>query len=440
MSRKSRLLMIAKKLIRKTLIIILISLSSMKLFAKPLELKELINHAITHSPSFKNSINNLTITELRKENAFSSFLPSLDLEAIHGLRDGNPLDPFDKYPSELQLSLTSTLYNNGTNFINYDRAKFENKAGLIELERDRSLLCLNLSREYYNYTLAAKVLQVQEFQYALLKKQFRSIENQYRQGRKTRIDYIRFKARLQRADLSMQQAQVTKSKSIEEIKKIINWSTDLLEIFVEEKIELKDQIPTKIPSLEDHYDYQLAQLGKSINQFDVTLAKRRYWPELFFNANASYTNSDYSQGFDSFSDKRQTNWEALITLRFNLWDWGTRKRNLTIATIEKETRNNTIDDNLLVLQSTINKLLLDIKQQKKNYLLNNELVLLEKNNYETIEQSYRSGRSTFLDLINALNNYTSSQESFYRDLFQLKSFIAEYQHHQGTLYETIQNN
>lgn len=421
---------------QRALIFLLVSFFCNLSYPKGLSLKELVDYALSNSPVFLNSQNNLSLAQLQVDNAFSTFLPALDLETRQGVRESDP-DAFSENTfSDLNISLSSTIYNNGTNFINYDRSKLQEDVREIELERDRSQLCLDLSREFFRYAQSMKILEVQKYQLSHLKKQYRSIESQYKQGIKTRIDFIRFKARLQRAQLTLQQAEVVIAKSLEDIKRIINWKGEMLEVSFSRYLNINLPLSKRTPPLDAHFDFRIAEIQKKINQFDVTLEKRRYWPEVFLESNASYRNNDLG----SFSDERQFQWEGALRFRFNLWDWGLRKRNVTIAEIQKTRRANVLDRGLIDLKATIQKLVLDINQIEKNYILTKELVELEKNNYETLERSYRNGRSSFLDLINSLNNYTNSQESFYRDLFRLKTLLFELQYHEGNLYENIQSS
>jgi len=66
-----------------------------------------------------------------------------------------------------------------------------------------------------------------------------------------------------------------------------------------------------------------------------------------------------------------------------------------------------------------------------------ELIDLEKQTYDSISRDYRNGILTFLDFINAFNNYKTAQESYYRNFFNLQNSLSEYKYHKGKLYESI---
>ena len=58
---------------------------SLPVGATPLSLKEALTFALEHSPDYNTAQRQADIAELQRKNAISSFLPSLDLSAIHGL-------------------------------------------------------------------------------------------------------------------------------------------------------------------------------------------------------------------------------------------------------------------------------------------------------------------------------------------------------------------
>jgi len=409
--------------------------------ANTFSLKKLVKEALRSSPAYKISKANLSTSQLQQKNSFSAFLPSLDIQAVQGYQNQKPINPENKWSNELRLSLNSQIYNNGTNFLNYKRSKLSLLRSKVQFEQSIAQICLDISSEYYNYSLLSEILKIEKFQLSLVRKQFRSIKDQYQQGRKTRIDFIRFKSRLQRAKLSKKRAEINKSKSIEDIKRLIAWTGKTLSIKAEPIKPLRRNIFSKpIPSLDNHYVSRIAATSKTINQIGIDLERRKYWPEISVDAGASYTNSSYLRGLNSFSNDYQTDWSALLTIEFNLWDWGIRKRNIALQKNEVSRLNSRIDNDLLTINSDLEKLVFDIDQQKDNYFLNRELVTLEKSNYKTIKGDYQRGKASFLDLVNSLNDLTSAKVSYLNSYYQTKLLLAQYFFHQGNLHEKILNN
>ena len=410
------------------------------LLKKPIQkfaLKDLVKHALVHSPMSKNSTHRLRINHFKVKNAVSQFFPSLDLKSDLGYRENNMILQDTPLTTGLTLSLSETLYNNGANITAYNIAKQENSRSFVEYARDQSQICLDVIREYSNYSFLIYLLEVQKAQYELIKQRFQLTEEQYKYGGEKRIDFLRFKAEFQRNQMLISQIETAIHQSIEHIKSIIGFiglSLTISPMKVTE-VNYKTVDDKKIEDiLKNHYEYKIADYSKNINKAQVQLEERKYWPSITVDANMGYLNSNHE-----FYRSDPVNLSAFITLRYNLWDWGIRKRNISIAKVTSYIQNNDIDQSLLRLKTQIETLFLSINQQVNNLNSSKELIDLEKEAYDFITRDYYNGSLTFLDFINASDNYKRAQESYYTNFFNLKKLFAEYKHHKGDLYENINN-
>ncbi len=59
--------------------------------ASELGLREIVEFGLKNAPQFQKSRNDLAVGELNLEVASSKFLPSLDLTAVQGYQDGDPI-------------------------------------------------------------------------------------------------------------------------------------------------------------------------------------------------------------------------------------------------------------------------------------------------------------------------------------------------------------
>lgn len=409
------------------------SLSSAKNFT----LKNLVEYGLMHSFKTKNAKSNLEIQQLQVKNAFSQFLPSLDLTTDFGY-NRNILTPASRpVAGMMTLTLTEIIYNNGINLTSYSIAKQEVRRSLIEYTRDQNQLCLDIVREYNSYSLLNHLLEAKNSQYQLLLQQSQSMENQYRNGERTRIDFLRFQSQTQRTMLSISNTKTDIQQSIERIKSIIGFKDQQMDV-VPMKIEESHE-PVVLDNIEDilknHYEQKIANYSKNISQKQLDMEKRKYWPQVTLNGSLSYINPNYMSPFPRGGYPLDLS--AFVTLQYNLWDWGLRKRNVSIAQARNYIANNNIDANLLLLRTQIQRLLLNIRKQANNLHVNQELVALERENYDSIARDYQNGQLTFLDLISAFNNYTIAQESYYTSFFNLQTFVLEYKYHKGDLYESL---
>lgn len=418
--------------------LLLIILTGQQTHAKTFTLKDLIQYGMTHSAKTRNAKSQTEIQELRVKNAFAQFLPSLDLTTDLGYQRGGVLSQANQpFTGLFNLTLSETLYNNGIQLILYDIAKQEHSRSIIEYTRDQNQLCLDIFRQYSYYSLLQHLLKAQNTHYQLLLQQSQSMENRYLRGEEIRINFLRFQAQVQRTQIAISHTKTDMNKALEQMKSIIGFTDKTLDVVpmnIEDTQQAIDLTPIK-DILTNHYEHRIAQHNKDIYKKQVDLEKRQYGPELSLNGSASYTNPNYMSPIPHQGNPFDLS--AFLTLRYNLWDWGIRRRNVAMAQANAFIANNNVDSHLLMLRTQIENLFLDIKRQMNDLNLSKELMDLEKENYDFILRDWYNGQLTFLDLINAFNNYVTAQESYYRSFFSLQTFFSEYKYHKGQLYESL---
>ena len=420
-------------------------------FAKTYSLKELVDYALFHSPDLQSNQTDLEMSQLKIKNAFAAFFPVFDISTSQGLSHHSQYGASEsQWVNELKFMGVEKFFDNGASWTQYKMAKKDQDKYLVEVDKQKAQISLTIIKEYFSYSFATKMEQVQKFQQELIQKQFSSIEHQYTQGIKTSSDYLRMKAKLQRAVLTTSDATNVKNKSLIELQKLIGLVPTNEEFKIQEDlqhdVDIK-KISTTVPSVDNQYAIKLAGIAKESSALNVSLTERKYWPEILVESQFNYTRARYLEGQNTFINSNDNNtemdhsnrfeWTALLTLKWNMWDTGILKRNVQISRLESLQKEQALSKTRLETGAEMKALMIDIEQKKSNFLLNKELVELEKKNYLSLDKEYKSGKATFLDLVYALNDYTSAEESFYRNLYDLKSALALYSYYQGTLSDYL---
>ncbi len=398
--------------------------------------------AVEKSPALSSAQSEVSIRNLEYENSYSAFLPQLDLNATHGLRNSDPSRYQSIYASELNLQLTETLYDNGLSLTKYRSARIQKEMTELNFRNERDKLILQVTTEYLRYSLTTKLTEVQEEQFKTINKQYQAVSNQYRQGIKTRKDYLRFKTELRRSEIEVQNSYTTLEKSRLELMRLIgielNAQARPLE-FVPVDINLKtvEGVPAETPDLHKHYHFRIAELQKQILENDVSIVRRQYWPELFLTAGAAYHTGDYLGPGTQQTRNDLTSWNALLILKFNLWDWGVRKRNISIAEAKRTQSENTVKAELNSFAVENEKMMLELKQSSRNFSLATELLDLETKSYGLLDSEYRNGKLSYLDIIVGLRDLLNAKIQMYTSYFELRGQLLKYRYHEGRLYESL---
>ena len=403
------------------------------------DIKKAVTYAIEHSHSFDTIKRQLSVSEFEKKLAKSKLFPSLDFTATHGIQDSSPRST-GPWGSELTLGLTETLYNNGQYQTNYQIAILNLRQSEYKFNELENKVCLDISLQYLVYSLNVKLQEIQEGQYKLVSKQFDLISKAYYQGINTQNDYLRIKAQIRRSEIDLLNSKNTVIKSKQELERLIGIDLKSEEIinFIPLPIEsIKTEITESTIRIEDHLQYKEVQLQKEINQLNSDLIARKNLPEIYVSTGLSYGNSNYLGSDKSFSDNSQVSWNALLTIKYNLFDWGARGSEKGIAEQKNIIQRNDLESGLLELKSSLSQLDINVKQVQANYHLSKELLSLEKTNLNYIDRQYRNGNIQYLDLINGLNNLSDAQTKFYSATYDLQSSRYNLLYHRGKLYEEL---
>src|SRR5690606_9855082 len=127
--------------------------------------------------------------------------------------------------------------------------------------------------------------------------------------------------------------------------------------------------------------------------------QRKFWPELSLVASATYGSSDYVDTRQAWSDNHVTQWSVLANLKFNILDWGVRSRNIQIAALNQSTAEQTARGALLRAEEELEVFKKEVEDSSERYRLAKELQKMEEDAFKLLERDYRSGQTTYLELV-----------------------------------------
>ncbi len=411
-----------------------------------LDLKQAVQYAIDRSPLLETFRREVAISSMQSKNAFSVMLPSLDLSSRHGVSDlapgftGSSSLGASRYVSELGVGITENLYDNGISLLNYDSAKVSRDIAELSYENERDRLSYSIASQFLDLSLVTRLLEVQKTQYDIIQKQFNSISSQYKQGIKTRRDYLRFKSELRRSEIQLQNAQTRLKNASADLIKLLAGTAEVSNTafrFEAEPVVVNTVkiVPKQKPEVEKHWIFRVAKMRSEIFENEIGIARRNYYPNVFLTGGAFYGSNSYWKTGSSFGDNDFTTWNAILTVNFNLWDWGIRNRNITIAEDRKVQREKSIETELNEFIANNEKLMSNMALSNSNFLTAQELLTIETEGYAFLESEYRNGRVTYLDLILGLRDLLSAKIQMFTSFYDLRKQLLQYKYHQGSLYE-----
>lgn len=405
-------------------------------------LQDLLRFAIENSPVITKAKQEKQQANLSEDKARSFFWPRLKLQTIHGLRDQDPLPYNPLQTSTTTLNFSENLWNNTIDWKKLALAKVLKQKAELQYFQKRDQTCLNVSQEYYRYSLLVKSLEIQKNQQKLLRKQFELVSDEYLHGERSRRDFLRFKSQAQRADLDLQN-QFTQVEQSRITLMALAGFTDFSE---KQQFSPENSPPPlldlfkKPAELNNTYEDQLLNLTSQSLDLTKEVSLKQLGPEFTVDFKASLGSGNYWNTGKSFASQETQTWGAFLTFNWVLWDGGEIKSNKAIAIIQAESQKTDLHQSKIQLQSEIQKLQKQFLQLKENFKTSEELLILEQNNFLFLEGEYRQSKTTYLDFINGINNLGDAQNRHWRNLFELKQGIILYHYYKGSLFRFLLND
>ena len=398
--------------------------------------EQLVKKALAESPNILKAKDTFLVAQLEEKNASLYWLPTLDLLAVHGRQEARPTPTLYPWRSETSLLLNESLYDNGES---YKKSQIQNLRKEIASLRYRDLtgrLIVDVNSFYFDYCLAEKRRDITNKYSKELERQLDWVTAQFRNGLKTRKDFIRFKAQSQRSELDL----IKSERDVEKAKSALLEKVGFLQQ-ENTSVECVLKYSTKLEELQENRQNpllaseQVLEKQKIISDYQVALISRKIWPEVFLTAAANYGSQNYIETGSSFKDQEATSWSALLTLKWNLWDWGLRRNRLEIQESSERIVQHDLESESLAARKEWQDFISTKAAFLKSYKLAKELEKIEKDNFTSIEQDYRMGRVNYLDLTTVLSNYLESQVQALEYDMELQKNMIKTQYYLGRLNE-----
>lgn len=402
-----------------------------------LNLKEALRYAIANSPELSSEQRRAEIRRAEVKSARSRFLPSLDLESTHGVWKGYPPTPTDPWSSAVSVRLTENLYDNHESINAFRIALLNEEYATLSANRARDKLVLDVLSEFYRYSLARHLHEARIAQLKILKTQLQSVSSHYRDGMRTRKDYLRFRTEVQRNEIDTRNVQVSAEQSGNELRRLLGATPDRPIQFAESAPGDLSVVPGDAPTPEGTYEFRLAKIQYDVTPIETYRAERKFWPQINLTTSVVYQNSSYLGSGNAFRTNENYYWNALVTLNFNLLDWGIRTRDIAIAQERQLIQENEVARTRNEMRATTESLILNLGQLKANHDSTRELLEAEQETYRTIEREYQEGKVAYLDMITSLKALLDARIQLLTVQFQLAEGLAKYHYYRGKLHETM---
>jgi len=416
-------------------------------------LQQSIDYAIKNSPSYLNSELDLKNAIYKRNEITGMGLPqvngSVDVKdyielptsLLPGQFFGAPADTYipvkfgTKYNSTVGINASQLVYSSDYIFGLKASKEFINLSK-ISVTRSKSELVSQVSKAYYSVIINRDRIKLLDANIVRLKKVFEDTKALNKQGFVELIDVER---------LEVQYNNLTTEK--EKATKLIGLSESMLKFQmgykISEPISLTDSINLSANEYQElsgnkvdiskRPDYMLLKAQQSLLDIDVKRLKWGYLPTLA--AYGSYQYNAQRQKFD-FLDVNQKWYKiALIgaTLNLNIFDGLQRQNKIQQAKIASLKNQNTLKtiEQVGELEASVaaisyNNAYSSLLVQKKNMELANHV-------YEVVQQKYKQGVGSNIEIVNAEVSLKEAQTNYYNSVYDMYIYKIDYLKSTGNL-------
>ena len=408
-----------------------------------LTLDEAVSLALTNNPVLQKQQLNKSLSEEGLSVSKSQNFGRIDLVASYGHynlpRTLIPLTPASIFSDPKAVPTTSDLFTTG---IMYELPLFtgfaqQQSVEIAALEKKMAGVAIKLSREQLIYnvkTLYMNILSLksqkiaQNDYYTALLNLYDDIVLEVKLGKKARVDQLKAAADKENAQVRVRQIEGNISILKASLAALLN--SESVDMLVEYPIQLplrgESGYSTDIQDL-DRYRATVLDVEKKERLIEKSSAG--YYPQIVFNG---YYGQNFGPNDSSNSNEgdwnNEENWQAVVNLKWNVFDFGIRGTSKQMAVIRKQQSRREQLATEIELKRSLDEALTKIELALDDYYsAETELALTRET--EKIEQTrFEKGAADLNDLLyaKARNQLALSRSISARYSYQNSRFYLDY--------------
>jgi outer membrane protein len=362
------------------------------------DLQRLITAALKTNPGIKEGMARTDISNKEINLSKSVLFPRVSTNASYTFTNQNSTG--SNYGSaSTGLTIDQVLWQNGKNMALIKQSEFLHKARLSDLETQKQELILNVKFSYHNLIRYKQLKKLSKNDVIQAELFLEAAQEKNELGVGQYSDILKAKSELADAQYQLQSMNYALENVENELERLTGLiivadliSTDTVasaftnyEAF--EVDSLFNIAISNYPELKSLENLELSQ------EFFIKSVKSEMFPQV--SAGAGY-NWYYDPLF-----KDNDVWNAGLSIRWNIFEGKRRKNQIEIEQLRKQSYQFQKEDLLAELKREIADRLISIRESREKISISKVLMQSTTENLEMLEEQYKQGTSSMLELTNA---------------------------------------
>ncbi|MDP3352543.1 MAG: TolC family protein [Flavobacteriaceae bacterium] len=391
-------------------------------------LEEAVNYALTNNLSVKQA--ELT-TDLRNEDIVSAKgnrLPTLNASSSESFSFGSTINnenvriSRNRNSTSFGVASSVTLFNGFRNLNTVKQAELGHKASILDLEKMKNDISLNVVNFYLNILFSKENIKVALEQLQISKLQLNKAQQLVAEGVKPRSEVLDAEATLANDEEKLVTAQNNLDLSLLSLAHLLQISPKYFDVqdlklnikSPELKYKNTDAIFDK--AVAEKPEIKSAELDVENAVLAIDIAKSLYYPSLSFGYNFStfYGHTEGMPNQLSFMDQFEDNKSHNLNLSLNIpvFNGFKTKSGVSKANINSRLASYALDNEKLKLRETIERAYTDAKAALNQYIASEKSVLAQQESFKNSQDRYNLGAMTSFDFEQVRARLVSAQSNF----------------------------
>lgn len=409
-----------KQLVHKSLLLLFLALSNATFAQEILPLDSAVAIALENNYGIKISQNELEIAANNAEKGNAGFWPTVSFDGGGTLRfdnlqnqrftNGNEFNNTNVNSRALNagVNLNWTIFDGKRMFATYDRLQELQALGEVNLRAALEKAVYDVMLTYYDIVRLKLQLKALEQNMSVSAERLNLEKSRAQLGKGTQL-------LVTQADLDYKTQMTTKVQQENAIANAKVRLNQLLSRKIDIPFEVTDSIPLEFsPEFETlrqqamASNTQLQILQKNIVVQEQILKEQAAdkLPTIGINAGYGYNQTANSAGFSKGSNNLGVN--SGLTIRWNLFDGGRVKRNMTNTKLAIENQKISLEQSTLEVESAILQACQDLTNAKEVARLEEENFVLAQQSIAIVQERFKMGVANTLELKDAQNVYDNA--------------------------------
>lgn len=409
-----------------------------------IKLKDVGREALEHARGLQSSKASLAAADAKLKSVRAGGRPTLELGSTLGYQDQRPRVESSsdlgspRWKSSVGLEVNWNIWDGGKLSVQEQSSRFDLKRTEIEgLLKSHEILRDSASKFIELYQ-ALNAVKNHEEKTTLLLRQKETIERKVKNGLAPEVNLVEIEGMLQKHT----------ARGIAVNRTLKNARSGLAVVIGSESIgntgiehcEMLELTNLKLPrrfTYQDTLAAKVDELQDDVDKLKIREIDLEHGPQIALGAGVNLGSSDFVGTGNSLEENRQLQSSINLSLKQRLWDWGQREQQKeALLSTQKATELKRqqskaeskfrIDDLFAAAES--------LAAQKSASL---KLLEIEKKRFDVIEQNYRRGTQSYLELITALDGLSSAKQDLDDVLVAEQQNFVQLHFYAGDIYDVV---